>query len=314
MAVKSSAIAALLTLACVSGAAERMTFELIGRVEPEMAASISIYGATTPFSASALSDSRGRFRFKDLRPGQYTVAAFSPGYGEKRTTIHIGPASVDEKGRFDLTVRLDENANVAAGGSVSAADLAVPDKARREYMEAQKRLSKHDVPGAVERLERAVEIAPQYTQAWNNLGTISYQSGKYIAAEAYFRRALKVEPAAYEPLVNLGGTLLTMGKPDDAYPFNLYAVLKRPQDALANSQLGMNYFELGKTELAEKYLMEARRLDPGHFSHPQLLLAEIYLRRGDGGKAADILSEFLRYHPDTPNAARMRTEIERLRR
>jgi type IV pilus assembly protein PilF len=294
-------------------AAER-TFEVSGRVEPEVQAAVSLFGATTPFSTSTLTDGRGRFRFTRIEAGQYTVAAFSPGYGEKRLTIDVGPSSADNKGRFEVTVRLDEGANVSAGASVSAADLAVPERARKEYAEAQKRLSKRDVPGAIARLERAVEIAPQFAAAWNHLGTIAYQERRFPAAEVYFRRALKADPSAYEPLVNLGGVLLTEEKVDEAYPFNLYAVLKRPSDALANSQLGMNYFGLDKQELAEKYLNEARRLDPGHFSHPQLLLAEIYLRRNDREKAAQVLEEFLRYHPDWPQASVMREGIERLRR
>ena len=124
---------------------------------------------------------------------------------------------------------------------------------------------------------------------------------------------MQADPNAYEPLVNLGGVLLTLGNPEEAYRFNLYSVLKRPADALANSQLGMNYLALGKTDLAEKYLLEARRLDPAHFSHPQLSLTEVYLRRGDKPKAIEMLEEFLRYHPDAPNADKIREGIAKLR-
>ena len=56
---------------------------------------------------------------------------------------------------------------------------------------------------------------------------------------------------------------------------------RRPMDALANVQLGVNYVNLRKPDLAVKYLKEAKRLDPGHFSTPQLALYEIYLRSGD---------------------------------
>ena len=71
---------------------------------------------------------------------------------------------------------------------------------------------------------------------------------------------------------------------------------------------------LGKTDLAEKYLLEAWRLDPGHFSHPQMTLAEIYLRRGDLRRAADQLEDFLRHHPDWPNAAQLQEQITKLRK
>ena len=304
--------AAWLAFALLVPAAER-TFELNGRIIPEVQGSVSLFGATSPFSVSKLTDTDGRFRFTRLISGQYTVSAFSPGYGERRTTVDIGPSTAGEKGRLDLTLSLERDTNIAAGAMVNAADLAIPDSARRQYAEAQKRLAARDVPSAIERLERAVKIAPAFSGAWNNLGTISYQTRQYPQAETYFRRSLEANPAAYEPLVNLGGVLLTLGKVEEAYQFNLYSVLKRPADALANSQLGMNYFALGKLNLAEKYLDEARRLDPAHFSHPQLLLAEVYLRRGDKAKAVETLEEFLRYHPDAENAQRIRDGIEKLK-
>ena len=305
----------LLTAAiCCAAVSPERLFEVLGQVIPERQASVALHGATRPFSTSALTDARGRFRFGRILAGQYTVVAFVPGYGEKRTTIDVGPSSVDAKGRFGITVRLDSGAAPETlGATVSASELAIPESARKQYLEAQKRLGKRDVDGALERLQRAVELAPNYTAAWNNLGTIAYQTGKYPQAEENFRKALITDPGAFEPLVNLGGVLLTLEKIDEAYQYNLFAVLKRPGDALANSQLGMNYFALGKMDLAEKYLLAAQSLDPGHFSHPQLLLAEIYLRRHDDAKAAGELEEFVTRHPDWPAAGRMRAMIQKLR-
>ena len=42
------------------------------------------------------------------------------------------------------------------------------------------------------------------------LGTISYQRGEYDQAEKYFRPALEHDDDAFEPTVNLSGTLLSM--------------------------------------------------------------------------------------------------------
>ena len=156
-------------------------------------------------------------------------------------------------------------------------------------------------------------LAPQFAEAWNELGTIAYQTQAYARAEECFREALKRDPQAFEPLVNLGGVLVTVHRADEAWQFNAMAVALRPNDALAHSQFGMNYFELGDLDLSVKHLERARAIDPAHFSHPQLLLAEIYLRRGEKSAAADVLEEFLRCHPDWPQAARMRENILELR-
>ena len=118
----------------------------------------------------------------------------------------------------------------------------------------------------------------------------------------------------YEPLVNLGGVLINLHKLDEALDLNVHAVLARPNDALANSQLGMTYFAVGSFDAAAKYLERARKIDPAHFSHPQLFLAEIHLRRGKTSAAADDLEDFLRQHPDYPQAAKMRQKIAEWRK
>jgi len=211
------------------------------------------------------------------------------------------------------SARFESNDTRRRRATVSARELSMPARARHEYEEAQKRLSRPDVEGANAHLRRAVEIAPQFSAAWNQLGTIAYQSRKYAEAENHFRKALASDPQAFEPLVNLGGVLLNLGKPDEALQLNLYAVLRRTNDALANSQLGMSYFLTGKPDLAEKYLTIAKQLDPAHFSHPQLLLSEIHLQRNERAAAIEELEDFLRRHPDAPEAAGVKATIQRLR-
>ena len=301
-------------LAFLFAAAPEQPYPVRGQLVPAYAASVSLHGATSPFHASVLAGADGRFQFKKIAPGSYTLIVFVPGRGEIRKSIDVGRSTASQRGRVELVIRLDDAKMMPdRTGMVSVKELAIPDRARDEYRNANRKLGQHDIPGAIASLNRAVEIAPQFSAAWNHLGTIAYQTQRYADAERYFRKALEVDGNAYEPLVNLGGVLVTVGRYDESWNYNLHAVLYRPTDALAQSQLGMTYFGLGKLELAEKYLLEARRLDPGHFSNPQLLLAEIYMRQKRSGAAADQLDEFLRYHPDWPQAAEMRRGISKLR-
>ncbi|MEX2260309.1 MAG: tetratricopeptide repeat protein [Bryobacteraceae bacterium] len=287
-------------------------FEIRGQVFPEARAAVSLHGATTPFSDSTLSDGRGRFRFRKLSAGSYTLVVYVPGSGEGRQTVAVGPGTADKRGRVEASIRV--SSEVHGRGTVSVRQLAVADRARGEYENARKKLSRRDVTGAVEHLERAVEISPQFAEAWNYLGTIAYQSGDYARAEGLFRKALDQDAEAFEPLVNLGGALLSQGKFEEAMRYNQYASLARPNDALANSQLGMNHFYLGRLGPGQKHLEIAKKIDPAHFSHPQLILAEIHLKRKDTRAAIAEMEHFLKHHPDAPNAAKVREEMERLKR
>ncbi len=306
-----------LLILVAAAAPSQVLYEVSGRIRPEGRGSVTLYGVTQPFTTSTFTDRSGRFTFKKLPAASYTLAVFQPGRGEARQTIEVGPSLADARHRIQLTVTLkdaDFDPDVERRRhTVAVPELKIPERALRDYVEANRDLEKRDVEAAEKHLEHAVEVAPRFANAWNTLGTIAYQTQRFPLAEERFRQALKQDPTAYEPLVNLGGVLVTMHKLDEALEVNVHATLTRPGDALANSQLGMTYFELGQFDSAVKYLERARQIDPGHFSHPQLLLAEIHLRRGQKREAASVLEDFLQHHPDYPQAEVMRRNIVELR-
>jgi Tfp pilus assembly protein PilF len=292
-------------------------YDLNGRIDPAASVTVFLHGATTPFENSTISDRDGRFHFAKVPAGTYTIAIVTAARGEAVQTIEVSPALVDSKGRLDIQLKLDASKLESEGArgtvaTVSATWLSIPDRATKEYEEAQRCLTRSDSACASAHLERAVALAPRFTVAWNQLGTIAYQAHHYADAEADFRKALETDPDAFEPLVNLGGVLLNLDRPREALGYNQSAVRRRPNDALANSQLGLNYFELNDMERAEISLKVAIQLDPAHFSHPQLTLAEIYLRRGDRAAAVEQMQDFLKRHPDSAQATRVRGDIAEL--
>ncbi|HEY1239284.1 MAG TPA: tetratricopeptide repeat protein [Bryobacteraceae bacterium] len=288
-----------------------------GKILPKSRAFVTLYSTETPYSTNTVVFPGSSFHFKNLQPGSYTVAIFVRGRGEARRTVVVGPGTADRHGRVSLQLDLKDSdfvlASAAAVHTVSTKELSIPDAAWRDYRNALKSLAKHDPATAITRLEDAVERAPQFSAAWNNLGTIAYQTGNYARAEECFREALAQNPSSYEALVNLGGVLVTLHKLAEALDRNSLAATMRPNDALAQSQLGLTYFLLGRLDLAKKHLALAREIDPAHFTNPQLALAEIDIRQGDRHAAADALDDFLAHHPDWPQAARMRQTIVGLR-
>jgi tetratricopeptide (TPR) repeat protein len=295
-------------------AAGQLQYEVAGRISPEGQARVSLFATWQPFVQSVDADAAGRFRFTKIEAGSYTIAVTMAGRGEARRTIEVGPSTANAKRRvwLDLTFADSDFAlgEATRRHAVTASQLAIPEKAMRDYANALKALARHDAAAATGSLEHAVRLAPGFAEAWNELGTIAYQTRRYDRAAQCFRRALQADPSAYEPLVNLGGVLINLQQFDEALENNLRAVLTRPSDPLANSQLGLTYFEVGNYDLAIKYLTQTVALDPAHFSKPQLTMAEIHLRRQDIHAAADDLENFLKYHPDWPRAAKMKEQIE----
>jgi len=321
MRIRMTACLALLMLLSAVPAqsgAERL-FELAGKVTRSDGKPwrntqpvIFLQSVLTPFNVRSLADPDGNYKFKNVRPGIYSLIVAVPLIGEMNRTIEIGPSVADSKGRVTHNVTFDQKPDSTAK-TISAVALSISDSAKAEYRKAQDCLARHDTAGAVAHLKKAVALAPQFSVALNNLGTISYQAKNYGEAADYFRQALKQEPNDYAPLVNLGGALLSTGKVQESLEYNLLAVKARPDDALAHAQLGQSYFFLGRLDMAEVELKKSKALDPAHFSYPQLVLAELYVQQQKPSLAVMELEEFLKLHPDSDRAPKLRILLEKLR-
>lgn len=316
-----AACVGLLAFCCVRplSAGERKVLELRGEVFSEddhpvkvRSMHVHLHGNTTPFRAASEAF-WGKFKFTRVPLGSYTLVVAGPGLGQARQTVDMAPSFADSKGRIYLKIVLHPDVSGASRQlTVSARELSVPASAMMDYERAMKELEGNNdrrVERAIEHLERAIKKAPHFVVALNHLGTIYYQKRDFSKAEGCFRRALEADGNAYEPLVNLGGTLLDLDRFGEALVVNENAALARPSDPLANAQLGMNLFALRRYDEAITYLRRAKELDASHFSHPQITLAEIYMRLGQREAAVAELREFARLHPDHPMAARIRETL-----
>ena len=303
--VPSRLIAALAFWALAVSSTAAQSLDLIGKVSPPIERGRATLSAVqSPFYVESTVRA-SQFVFRSLAPGGYTLVVMDPTWGLTRQTVQVTESFADKQGRVHVEVDLDRSAvtrarRVEDEGTVSVAALKVTPKARSAVRKAHARFGKGDREGAIALLQKAVEISPSFTQAWNELGTVAYKSGRYSEAERYFRTALEHDPLAFEPLVNLGGALLSQNRFDDALNFNLAAQGMRPDSALANSQLGINFFYKDQFHKAREFLVRAKQADPSHFSYPQLFLAEIYGKQGKLAEARNELDEMLRLHPDAP--------------
>ena len=64
---------------------------------------------------------------------------------------------------------------------------------------------------ARERLKQALEVNPNVSVAWSNLGTVAFMQGDYEQAKKYFMKASAIDRFAMLPRLNLAKTLLKMG-------------------------------------------------------------------------------------------------------
>jgi len=291
------------------------TFTLEGRIEVRHLSEVTLHGATSSYQSSKQVMPSGRFKFDKLTAGSYTLSVAVAGLGEWRRTVVVGPELADRKRRIQVAVKAEDfNRDANTGQTVSIRVLQLPKEAKDLYSKGLKCLEQRDTACAEDRMTAAVKAAPQFAEVWNQLGTMAYHRKDYTLAAERFRKALEADPQLYPPLVNLGGVSINLGDLETAWQANVRAVLREPNDALANAQLGMTYLAMDRLDLAEKYLKEACRLDPAHFSLPQLHLAEVHFRRRQWALAARELETLLRLHPGIDTDGKIHAEVAKLKK
>jgi len=311
----------LLVAGATVAATDAFEYQLIGTIKQkdrehfrDALPHVFLEGTKVPFAAQTRADAAGKFTFKNLPADLFTLIVYIPRSGQYKKTVEVSASLADSRKRVFVEVEFHPSLESRALRQVSPLELSIPKKALKEFTKAHEELSRRNAAGAVERLKKAVSIYPDFLEAWNFLGTLAYKSGDLDQAEKYFREALNRDPQYYASMVNLGGILLLQGKIKEAFPLNSSAVQAMPDDALAHSQLGLNYYFLGQLDEAENSLKQAIALDPGHFSFPQIPLSRIYIQRRDFSSALKLMEQFLSLHPDAPQSPTIRKQIEEIQR
>ena len=268
---------------------------------------------------TTLSDRKGRFTFGSVREGTYTLFVNVRGIGCASRTIIVRRSLADDAGTITTDLPVSDFNRLAELRQhdyvISVRQLtADPYQPPPEFEIAQQDLTNGQLTKAQALLEGIVADAPKFVPAWEELAYAAVVSGRYTQAEADYRKALAAEPEDFTALLGMGRTLLEQDRFADALGYHRRAAAERPSNAVAQARLGLNYFELGNLEAAERCLLSTERLDPTNYTRPQLLLAEIYFRESDDAAALGQLADYVKRFPgeeESANAIRSRARASR---
>jgi Flp pilus assembly protein TadD len=120
------------------------------------------------------------------------------------------------------------------------------------------------LPEAVEHLEQAVRLKPEYAVAHCNLGIALAQSGRVEEAIGHFEQALRLMPDYPEAHCNLGVALGRVGRMPEAIEHFEQAIRLTPEYAEAHCNLGVTLGQVGQIPEAIGQLEQAIRLKPDY--------------------------------------------------
>jgi tetratricopeptide (TPR) repeat protein len=133
---------------------------------------------------------------------------------------------------------------------------------------------------AILTLNRAIELKPDFADAYIELGNAFSDQSKFIEANECFARATRCDPKSPEAFYNLGNSLTALDRFDEALAAYQTAIGLKPDFALAHCNLGIAYSYKGEFQSAIRTLEATVQISPiSAIVHHAL--ADNLLRLGD---------------------------------
>jgi tetratricopeptide (TPR) repeat protein len=256
----------------------------------------------------------GRCRFVPPTTGSYVVRIKEPGY--KPLSGRVDLISTP-KGYVSLTLQPIPGAappevpKDATGGSVSAADLAVPDNAKKEFEAAQKALGAKEFDSGISHLKKAVELYPNFPQAYATMGAAYLDQKNYKEAQTALGKAVELDPKAAGAFIELGATLNQLKD----YPGAVTALTKglelNPDVPAGDYELAKAYMAQQQWQNAEPHLRKVIAAEP-NMAGAHVMLGNVLLKKGDGPGALNEFQTYLKLDPNGPMAPGVREVIPKI--
>lgn len=207
---------------------------------------------------------------------------------------------------------------IFAAGCASTAEKKIEQGAQQKLVDTNTQLAagylqqgQFDV--AKEKLDKALELAPDDPQANNVMALVLWRLKNHDAAERHFQRALNSKTGSINPDVqhNYGAYLCDLGRIDEATGWFERAIAN-PQYAtpdLANLNAGLCQLKKPDRVAAERYLRAALTRNP-NLAPALLQMAKISFEAGNALSARGFIERYFRNGPDTPESLSLAAKIE----
>jgi Flp pilus assembly protein TadD len=266
-------------------------------------------------------DSEGRFSFNNLLANAYEVDIDTEGYQPVHQGVVVSPTNIQTyMVHVVLRPKPDEKPRGVPDGSpgtnadiVDVAELKkkFPPGVIKEYQAGKKAEQRGEMDSAVRLYEAALQEAPDFYPALNNLGIRHLQKGDVKAAETEFRRVIELNQNGSQAYFNLGNVLFMTQRNEEAKQTLEAGLRLSPSSAMGHYLNGSVLARLGDFKAAEEQLKTARALNP-RMPQVTISLATLYLQSGREHEAAAMFEAFLKEFPKDPMVPKVRAALGKI--
>jgi tetratricopeptide (TPR) repeat protein len=185
------------------------------------------------------------------------------------------------------------------GGTFLAAPGQQIEKAQRYYEQGLAFAQEHRYHEATEQFAKAIEVNPEFGDAYYQLGINAVSDGKAQDGIRAFMQLAQLEPNRTEPVLAAAQLYYGLGFMEDALALSVRALLIEPNNPSIYFNIGLIYVKQKQLAPAIEALEHAVALKP-EMSKARLLLANTYVAGGKPESAINTLQEGLKLNPQSP--------------
>lgn len=294
------------------------SFSIQGRVylpngKPAVNAKVSISSAENA-GVNATVDMNGVFQVGSLRGGNYRIVVSATGFPLETETLTIdrfAPA-----GRtFTVAIYLQSEGRAASDSSSEAKFADIPKPALEKYRSGVEKLRQNETKAAIVLFDEAITAHPAFPAAYFEKGTAYLKESSLDKALESFVKAVSLDQNYLEAKYSVGYTQYL--KKNYEVAAAIFAdVLKQKRDfAEAYLYLGISLYYLKNirdAEIALKASISGK--DDPRVALAHRFLGGLYAQANRNAEAIAELQKYLELVPSAPDAGRLRTTIEDLKK
>jgi len=246
----------------------------------------------------------GQVQFEGLQPGLYTIKVSAAGYEDSVQTVDVNA------GIIIAQAQLRPNGEAAAAAQRPPGLPILSPKAQKLFAEVMKSLRENRLGDTRTALEKLYRLAPGHPDVNYLYGIYEAQANDQAQAISYWQKTLQLYPKHLGALLQLSQTALRASKPQEAVPFLQQALEVAPNSWRPHALMAQAFLE--QRRFPETIKEAERALEFGHddASSVQLVMARALVAQGNEQRAFDILREYLKVHPESVAAQKLRDSLQ----